>query len=306
MRERFIPISVLICLAILSSLYVFFYKDELLSIIRIRQVYIYLQFVLAACFVATNGIVTRVFAALFGIDLIFKEWFGLSVLTAMANYLAPFRGGASVKAVYLKRKKDFPYSTFLSTLAANYIIMIITASILGCLVSGAICFTHEIREWKVPLFFIAIGVMTILLLFFSPPVPASRKRILRILGNILEGWGEIRKNRLLIVKVAGILTLNYLLMSMQLVFGYWAFSIQVPLLPVILMGILSSFSIFVSITPGNLGIQEAIIAMLSELMGIGFNNGLIAAGLIRAVNIILVFSLGPIFSYLLIREKANY
>lgn len=299
-------IILLICLAVLSSLYVFFYKDELSAIVKIRQPYIYLQFVLATFFLASNGVITRVFAALFRINLVFKEWFGLSVLTAMANYLTPFRGGASVKAIYLKRRRGFPYSTFLSTLAANYIILIITASILGCLVSELISFTHETFAWKIPLFFIAVGAMTILFLFFSPVVPASNNRMLRILRNILEGWDRIRKDRALVLKVAGILTLNYFLIGMQLIFAYRAFSIQVPFLPVFLMGILSGFSIFLSITPGNLGIQEAIIATLSELMGIGFSSGLIAAGLIRAVNIILVFSLGPVFSYLLMREKANY
>ena len=78
----------------------------------------------------TNGIKIKYLAEPFGIKLIFKEHFGLSVVTSFYNMITPFRGGLAAKAVYLKNKHGFSYTNYLATVAGLYVINFFVASIL--------------------------------------------------------------------------------------------------------------------------------------------------------------------------------
>ena len=92
------------------------------------------------------------------------------------------------------------------------------------------------------------------------------------------------------------------LVSLQLYCAYQAIAHEIPYLVAWFMAIILSFSILISLTPGNLGVQEAIIGLLSELLGLGFNEGLLVAGLVRVVAVSITFTLGPIFSYKLTKS----
>jgi hypothetical protein len=67
---------------------------------------------------------------------------------------------------------------------------------------------------------------------------------------------------------------------------------------------MTSFSLLVRITPGNLGIQEAVVSLSSGLLGIGTGQGLLVSLLIRVATMIPTFTLGPVFSFLLTRKLA--
>jgi hypothetical protein len=62
--------------------------------------------------------------------------------------------------------------------------------------------------------------------------------------------------------------------------------------------------VLINITPGNLGVQEAVTSLAAAILGAGADMGLIAALIVRAVAILAAFILGPIFTYLLSKELA--
>ncbi|MFH1289831.1 MAG: hypothetical protein ABIH92_00305, partial [Nanoarchaeota archaeon] len=61
----------------------------------------------------------------------------------------------------------------------------------------------------------------------------------------------------------------------------------------------------IGLTPGNLGVQEAIIVFSAATIGITPAESLSAALLGRAVSLVVLFVLGPIFSYMLVRNGGN-
>lgn len=67
----------------------------------------------------------------------------------------------------------------------------------------------------------------------------------------------------------------------------------------LLSSTLLAFSVLIKITPGSLGITEGIIVFGAQIFDITTAQSLLAAGLIRVVNLALIFTLGPIYNYVL-------
>jgi uncharacterized membrane protein YbhN (UPF0104 family) len=84
--------------------------------------------------------------------------------------------------------------------------------------------------------------------------------------------------------------------------AFQGFGEPVSFLSVLVISLFSYFSILINITPSNLGISEATITLASTLLGTSAGAGLTVSLLIRATTILVVFTLGPIYSYLLTRE----
>jgi uncharacterized membrane protein YbhN (UPF0104 family) len=78
--------------------------------------------------------------------------------------------------------------------------------------------------------------------------------------------------------------------------------VPVPFGLALLIHLLTSYTVLLNITPGNLGVQEIITTVAAALLGAGAETGLLAALIVRAVTILCAFALGPFFSYLLSKE----
>ena len=92
-----------------------------------------------------------------------------------------------------------------------------------------------------------------------------------------------------------LLLLNFILSTAELALSYSAFSIDIALEEAVLMEAISRFSGIIKILPGNLGIYEGSIALGSQILNVGFSEGLLAAGLVRVVSICVILIFGLIF-----------
>src|SRR5262249_10303783 len=57
------------------------------------------------------------------------ECISLSVVTTAVNLLVPLRGGAGVRAVYLKHRHGFEYSNFLATLYGYQVLRVLVCAV---------------------------------------------------------------------------------------------------------------------------------------------------------------------------------
>lgn len=132
-KKRIFQILVLIILIVWFAVYFYQNIDDFKQLKIINAVYFVPLCIFFILFLINNGLILKYFLESFKIKLEFKEWFGLSVITTMGNYLTPFRGGAVARAVYLKKIHQFSYSYFLSTLAGIYIVIFLVYSFIGLL-----------------------------------------------------------------------------------------------------------------------------------------------------------------------------
>jgi len=103
-------------------------------------------------------------------------------------------------------------------------------------------------------------------------------------------------------KFSLLIVANFGFISLQYLYSYRAIGIPLPLVKAWLLAVTSSLSIFFSLTPGNLGIQEAYVGFISSFVGLGFTQGMVVAALMRVATASVAFALGPYYSYYLLKK----
>ena len=251
---------------------------------------------------AMNGLFLREFATKFGVQLSFHEWFGLASVTTMGNYITPFSGGLLIRAAYLKKRHRLPYAQFTTMLTSNYLIMFWLIGVIGLLALSALGQGWQ-RYWPIVLLFgsVVVGV-SVIFLFPVQHVPWDN-RIGRFLNTLLTGWFMVKRDYGLLLRLTLLTALTIGLNALSFWLAYQALGQAISFMAALLLGLVAAFSIFINLTPGNLGIQEAMVGLSAELLGAGGGAGLLAVLLIRAVTVLCAFTLGPLYSYLLTRQS---
>jgi len=296
-----LSILVFVAVACIIGLYLKSNDDLLRPILNISLVNALWLITLTVMLIAMNGLFLKVFAAKFGIGLYFWEWFGLAMITTMGNYLTPLSGGLVARATYLKHRHAFPYAKFLTLITANYLVVFWVVGITGILT--ILVFWNSSRFfWQITLFFVSVVIAVSALVMIRTAKMPGNNRLTKLLNTALDGWDLIKNDKSLLVKLIIYSLINIILNGFLFLVAYKAMGCAVPFSTALLVSLLSVFSLFVKVTPGNFGIQEAIISLSSEMVGAGAGIGLLVSLLIRAALLIPVFILGPIFSFLLTRE----
>jgi len=296
-------LSALVFLAVVFfiGLYLKSNSDLLRPLLKISLVDTLLLTALAVGLIGMNGLFLKAFAVKFGIDLSPREWFGLAAITAMGNYLTPFSGGLIARASYLKHRHAFPYAQFLTLITANYLVVFWVVGMTGILTISA--FWHSNRFfWQIAISFVSIVIFISGLVAVRKTKIPGNNRLAKIINTALDGWDLIKSDRSLLGRLILYSLINIILNGFLFLVAYHAIGHAVPMMTALLVSLLSVFSLLVRITPGNFGIQEAIISLGSEAMGAGAEVGLLVSLLIRAASLIPIFTLGPIFSFVLTRE----
>jgi uncharacterized membrane protein YbhN (UPF0104 family) len=300
-HRRFLPWA---CFALVLALMVFFLareKDLSAALLRVSMLSLAGIFLLQCLFNAVTGLMLRELSLFFGVRLNVTEWYGLPAVTTMGNYLTPASGGLVARAVYLKQRYGLSYPRFLSLLSSGYLVNFLVISAVGMLlVLGR--HSQDARVFSLALFFLAVFTVILFLLHRPVPLPDGEGRVKRFLRDVMSGWPLMKSRTSLIGKLIALSLVNILLGGSSLWLAFNALGYPVPGADAILVSLLQAFSLLMSVTPGNLGVQEGIVSLSSGLLGYGLGAGLLAALLVRAVTVLFILSHGPLFSYLLSNE----
>jgi uncharacterized protein (TIRG00374 family) len=247
----------------------------------------------------SNGLILKTLMKPFQIKLKNNEAFGLAIITNFYNLITPFRGGSAVRAIYLKKKHDFPYVNFLATLSAIYILIFLVSSIIG------IFSMLTLQEKNIPIL-MALSIFTIFLLsiiIFSPRIKENDNKWLNRFIKVINGWHLIKNNKKIIIITIIISLIQVFLTALNNLIIYQIFGIQITLAKALFIAAIANLSIIIAITPGNLGIGDAINIFTANIIGIPLTEAIAATILLRAINLAVIFILGPIYSYKLIKKK---
>lgn len=223
------------------------------------------------------------------IGLNFRENIHLSVLTQALNYLGPLRAGMIARAFYLKRKYDLPYGKYTSVAVVSAAISIMILSIISLIM---LIFYAGIVSSP---FTVAICGLLILVVTLFWLANHEAPRLLNQWGKIGEYILSVREG---IVTIPGfqynlILEMGFILLQLVVSAYIYMYAFEILGTPMtftsaLLIGVLTSISNLVSLTPGNIGIQEFVIATISEILGSGFVTGAAVATILRTIHIVLV------------------
>lgn len=251
-------------------------------------------------FLLNNGLMLKLFLMPFKINLKASEWFGLSAMTSFGNYFIPGIGGATSRAVYLKRRYQFPYSRFLGNLAGNYILVFLVNSFVALVALLFALVFNGFWNWIIFLIFLAIFIVSLVFVIFH--IPLFKSRWLQKVNRVIEGWEHVRRSRRLVAGTLLIGLMNVIVYTLLVFVEYRVFGFEIGLLASLIIAVTSMLAIFVNITPAGLGVRESLIVLTSVAFAIPSELAVSVALIDRAINLIVVFVLGPIFSYVILKK----
>ena len=297
-----ISLSLLLVIAILFGYYISQHISDFKALRLVNPIFIVILGVITLLSSTFNGMITDKLVSAFGIKLKFKEWFGLSVVTTFYNIITPFRGGMAARAVYLKKKHNFPYTDFLASLAGTYTMSFLIAGFFGLISIYFLYVQMKIFNPIILAFFLAFFIPLLAVVISSPKFPETKSKLINKFIRVMNGWHLIHKNRKLVLTVAVIASIQLFIGAFGAIASYYIFGIHISLAQAIFISCFGTFGILISITPAGLGIQEAVSVFSALVIGITPTQAISVAILNRAVTMIIMFVLGPIFSYILLKS----
>jgi uncharacterized protein (TIRG00374 family) len=269
----------------------------------INPLYILILIILLLSLYFIIGLITKGILKPLGVNLSKKEAFKVSVMTGFYNLITPFRGGLVSRAVYLKKKYEFPYPTFLSTVAATYVLEFFIASLAGIIATYLIYLATGI--FSILLFFIFLGMFLgmFFVILFSPKLKERNNKWLNRFIKVINGWHILKRDKKLLTNVSFLIFIKLLIASIMLFLQFKIFGLGITYIKTIFLTAIGNLGILINITPAGLGINEAITVFSALTIGITAVESLSAAIFGRLVVTLVLFILGPIFTYYLLKKN---
>ena len=223
------------------------------------------------------------------IDLPFKEYYGLLTVSELFNLVLPANGGAAIRMMYLKEKKELPIRQFLSM---NFAVLLTGFTMLG--IVGTFYFQYILNKndsvFKLlESIFISLALCGILLLIIS-----------EILGRIFKIKRKYSpKIYLLDTKLNFKLTASWMiffaLYPLKIYLSFKAINLSIGFSEAFELSLILLITTFFQILPGNLGIKELVTVYISSRYGISLETALLASLIDRAAMTIYLLPLGIYF-----------
>lgn len=293
-------LRILLTLVVIAAfvLYFVFNADKFKPLTHINALFLLLIALGDITSIFINGLFTKFILRPFNKSIPMLESFYVSLISSVGNFFAPVGAGFGFRAIYLKQKFKVPYTEYIATLAGNYIIVFLSNSFFG-LLSLYLLRSHKNSQYSLlVLVFAGIFATSLTLSLVKIPLGFAQKQRFKFLRTFLDhlaivtkGWNHIISHKKLMLQLIGLSAL-----SLPLTMGItWtiihSLHFSISLAPLILFSVLGSLSLFINITPANLGVKEAIYLFSSHVLGFSVSQILSIALVDRGVMFVLLFVL---------------
>lgn len=219
------------------------------------------------------------------------------------NFLNRFisEGGAVYRGAYLKAQYAFPLSKFLASLGGVYIISLMTNAFLGLIFSLWIYLQSEIYNGYLLAAFAVVLLGTIFLVVIKPAFK-SEKWLFRKINQVIQGWNSIKNNGALVGLIFLLSCLTLLNSGIIALTVYRGLGWDLRLVNAIFYSTISAMVNVINLTPGGLGINEAILMFSSEVVGLSSEIVLLGSLLLRAISMVSTLTIGGL-SYLILNYR---
>lgn len=236
----------------------------------------------------------------YNLKLSFNEYFGLTMITLMGNYLIPF-SGLGVRAVYMKKKYAFPYHHFLTTVIVGWITSLLIFTLAGIITLLFNYFMIHQIDKGLMIVFLMIFLICVLS-FFPLNINIKNKILFRIMAPLVL-WQEYIRNKRILGELFWLTFWQFLITALIFYFAYLTFGFKITFMDSFLPTALTLYSSLIRLVPASLGFYEIAVIYPSRILGFSAAEGFSVAFLTRIVSFFWIFALGLIFSYILIKPK---
>jgi len=243
----------------------------------------------------SNGLFLKWSIEVFTKKIQFLEGVYVAILSAIGNYFGPLLGGATIRAVYLKKVHNLSYSYFASTLAGYYLILFAANCVLAIISLLNIERTPFVSSLLI-FFTVWLAIMILLMLIRLPNINKFKrfeknkasKFIIKALYETETGWRLIQKKRHLVLKLLMLAMLGFAITFVTGLIEFNAVSAEISLAGLGLYTAISTTSMLISLTPGAIGIRESLLLLTSSAVGVSREQILQVAVIDRGVTFIVL------------------
>ncbi|MDX9970609.1 MAG: lysylphosphatidylglycerol synthase transmembrane domain-containing protein [Candidatus Gracilibacteria bacterium] len=292
--KKYFSIILTIFFLVFLIIYIFTNIDSFKHSLDIRPIYIIPISLLILISLYINGIALNLYTKPF--NLYIKEHFQMSLSTSFLNLITPFRGGMGFRALYLKKKYNFSYSKFASSLLGNYVIIFIIISFLGILASLYFLIKEKIFVSNFFAFFLIIFLITLFSIFTNFRFK-KEFRILKTFNNVMDGFDTLKKDKKTLILICFFTLLNIFILTLINYLVFIGLGEKISYFESSFLSLINTLSTFINITPGSLGITEAFYFMSAKSLSISTETSVLASLIIRAINALILITTGT-WSYI--------
>lgn len=248
-----------------------------------------------------NGLFFKILTLSFGFDV--EEHFLLSLSTSFFNLVSFLSGGMGVRAVYMKKKYGLKYSDFLASLFGNYAVILLVNSAIGLVTFIVIYLKFKILSPLMVSIFSLIFLATLICMIIRDFRFKSNNFVTRNLNKIIEGWQTITKQKWMVSKLALLAVFSLLFVALANWIAFLSVGIDLDFTRALYLSVVTTLSVFtLNITPGQIGILEGLYMISGNILGIPYEQSLLVSLIVRAVNITILATLGPISNMILLNK----
>ena len=265
---------------VLVSLFLFYqYREDFFLITKITPaLFIALSF-LVIISITINGNKLRHITRSFNIQLNLNEWIGLAFISSSLNGVV-YKSGSVITSNYLKRKHDFPYTSFIGALGADHFMIILINACVGFGVSVYAMISYP-EIYPLTCLFLAVGF--VLLYLIRNPVVFSRTEngFLDSLSRAAITLNDILKNKQLFQKLFLNNSILVLLLGLRLFIACKAIGVNFEILHCYIFTTVSAFVRLIPMIQSDIGSRELATGFLSKTLGSAFKHGVLATAVDR-------------------------
>lgn len=228
------------------------------------------------------------------LEVTFRENCFLGAATAFGNYL-PMRAGAIVRARYMKAVHGFGYTRSGSIFGIRVVLMTTASGLLGLV--GCVGVWLDGGRLSIELLLVFSGLLAICsVAFFRRPVGVQSDKTLlaRTYTEFVSGFAALRNHPRNSLLELGLMLVQYGMLAVRFWLSMGALNAGASLWLLLVMAALAGLSSFIALTPGNLGVREALMGYVTVATGHDFDTGVFAGALDRLVVLTMVLVLGGV------------
>lgn len=302
--KKILSILIFFIIALWLVFYVKRHINEFREIHLVSYFNFFVLIILSFIYLLVQGLVLKVTLNSFQIHLKFYEWFGITLITIIGNFLSGF-GGLGFRSFYLKKKYSFNYSHFVSTTAFASLVIILISALFGVNALLLLFFEGKAVIWEIVMIYLIVLVVC-LFFWFVPLKPLkTENNFLKHFSNVITSWHRVKRDRILVKQIFLLTFFEFLIFASIFYFGFRTFGFQISYFSSFLPASLSLYVLYISFVPAALGFYEAAVVYSSKIIGLTVVQGLSVGFLTRAVIMFWTFALGLIFIYILIKSKQD-
>jgi len=276
--------------------------DELKSLLDISLSKLIFLYVISAIGTLIGSLNTKILIKSLGIKTKFWDMVILQNAISLLNYV-PMKFGTLFRANYLKKHYGLSFARFGTFFMYLTFLITLTAPAVGTVVLLTVYSIKKLEVQILLLGFVASLIISSIFLFVPVPLPKGQNKLSTILRNFLQGRNDIIKNKKTLLCCAVLMNINFILTAVRLAIIYYSLGQQVHPAGFLILGAVGYFLMFISITPGSIGIRELVLGAASVVIGVPLKVGIPAVMIDRAIAITYSFVIGGACTIFLWRKN---